>query len=90
MQHTLKTEREFFNAVSRGSKTFEVRKNDRNFKKGDYLKLVQLDKKGIISGKFIVTKVTYVLKDPRFVKKGFAVLGLKFRGQNFGALGFLK
>ena len=38
--HYLKCETEFFQAVERGEKKFEIRKNDRNFKKYDmvYLK----------------------------------------------------
>lgn len=43
MIHALKTEPQFFEAVIDGSKTFEVRKNDRDFRVGDYLALNELD-----------------------------------------------
>ena len=35
--HTLKIETEFFKAVKERRKTFEIRKNDRNFQVGDIL-----------------------------------------------------
>lgn len=39
MIHQLKTESKYFDQIRYGHKTFEVRKNDRNFKVGDYLGL---------------------------------------------------
>lgn len=35
MHHNLKTDSEYFQAVQDGSKTFELRRNDRHFKVGD-------------------------------------------------------
>ena len=39
MIHELKTYSEYFKAVISGEKPFEIRKNDRNFKVGDYIAL---------------------------------------------------
>jgi hypothetical protein len=39
-RHTLKTNRGYFDAVAAGEKTFEVRRNDRGFQKGDVLVLL--------------------------------------------------
>lgn len=39
MIHELKIEPEYLAGISNGSKTFEIRKNDRNFQRGDYLAL---------------------------------------------------
>ena len=40
MIHALKTLPEYFEAVWENKKTFELRKNDRDFKVGDYLALL--------------------------------------------------
>lgn len=39
MIHDLKCWREFFDAIERGDKTFEIRKDDRGFAVGDTLRL---------------------------------------------------
>lgn len=41
--HFLKTHRLYFEAVKRGEKTFEVRKNDRFFQAGDEVYLLNFD-----------------------------------------------
>jgi len=38
-EHTLKTWPAYFDAVKRGEKTFEIRRDDRGFQKGDILVL---------------------------------------------------
>lgn len=43
MTYYLKTIQPFFNDVAFGSKRFEVRKNDRDFKVGDFLVLQEYD-----------------------------------------------
>ncbi len=43
--HELKTWPEPFEAIRRGMKTCEIRKNDRDFKAGDILELVEWDPK---------------------------------------------
>ena len=47
--HTLKLESKFFVDVVRGLKSFEIRKNDRDFNVGDYIILKRYDpKKGYV------------------------------------------
>lgn len=41
--HELKTWKPFFEAVIKGDKTFEMRKDDRGFEVGDNLRLVEVD-----------------------------------------------
>lgn len=89
--HILKVAAPYFDAIVDGSKTFEVRKNDRGFQKGDTLTLWEYDRSPGRCGKFPCEKcdpayvrrtVTYVYAgDPRFgrdggVESGFVVLGL--------------
>lgn len=61
--HTLKTWTEFYQAVICGNKTFEVRKNDRNFQIGDVLNLIEVlpDEKFITTGNQSKFVITYIL-----------------------------
>lgn len=42
-RHFLKIERQFFDAIVAGAKTFEIRRNDRNFQPGQYVLLCEID-----------------------------------------------
>lgn len=44
--HDLKTLPVYFDAVERGEKTFEIRRDDRGFQKGDTVRLFRLDTSG--------------------------------------------
>lgn len=81
MIHQLKTESGFFNSVVNGTKTFEVRDNDRNFKVGDFLALneVSPDEVGNMAetGCCCMVEVVYVLCDERFCLPGKVVLGIR-------------
>lgn len=59
--HYLKTETEYYQAVEKGDKSFEVRKNDRNFKLYDMVYL-QETVKGIRTGRELGGReITYIL-----------------------------
>jgi len=75
--HELKIRPKFFEAVVSGRKTFEIRKNDRNFKVGDCIVLKEYRKEKGYTGKRAMFNITYVMTDNEFVKRGFAVLGIK-------------
>jgi uncharacterized protein YqfB (UPF0267 family) len=76
--HKLKTIPKFFNDILTGVKTFEVRYNDRDFKVGDLLVLREFDDVTLCyTGLFLYKNVTYILDDPRFVKEGFVVMGIR-------------
>lgn len=87
MIHALKTEHELFEDVISGKKPFEVRKNDRDFKVGDFLALneISINEEAPFpvssipthTGRCCLVEVTYILEDTRFAKEGYATLGIR-------------
>lgn len=78
MVHYLKIKPEYYKDVECGLKTFELRKNDRNFQVGDILMLIKLDSEGNETDQVARAKVNYILKDcPQYgLKDGYAILGI--------------
>lgn len=76
--HSLKITPMYFREILTGSKNFEVRYNDRNYKVGDILSLEEFDAKGY-TGKFLNAEITYILNDPAYCKKDYVILGFKLR-----------
>lgn len=73
MQHKLKIWPEYFGPVISGEKTFEVRKNDRDFKIGDTLVLEEyvvdyIWERSYYTGRTVKVEVTYILDGPLAVK----------------------
>ena len=62
MIHELKILPEYFDAVRSREKTFELRKNDRGFKVGDYLHLKEWDGEKY-TGREVTRYVNYILYD---------------------------
>lgn len=77
-EHNLKTHPEYFRDVIRGFKSFEVRKNDRDFQLGDRLLLKEFEPKSkSYTGKEFLFKITYILDGGGFgIKKGFCVMSI--------------
>lgn len=59
--HTLKCHSEYFQAVESGKKTFEVRRNDRDFKVGDQIVLQNMRLDGRFTGDIWEGEITYIL-----------------------------
>lgn len=78
MVHYLKIKPEYYKDVECGLKTFELRKNDRDFQVGDTLMLIKLDDDGNETDQVTRVRVTYILKDcPQYgLKDGYAILGI--------------
>ncbi len=75
MEHRLKIRPEFFQAVTDGRKTFELRKDDRGFSVGDGLILSEWNGDGFTGREFRCV-VDYILKDYDGLSPGYAILGI--------------
>ena len=76
VDHELKILPKYFKPVIEREKTFELRKNDRNFCVGDEFALLEFDGENYTGGVFIAT-IKYVLKDcPEYgLNNGYCIFG---------------
>lgn len=81
MEHELKILPEYFQAVSDGSKTFELRRDDRGFKTGDSLLLREWES-GSYTGRNIHCDVKYVLKGFKGLDPDYAILAISVHCQS--------
>ena len=79
MIHELKILPEYYRAVVERRKTFEVRKNDRNFTVGDRVRLCEYDPAYICkyTGRVWYGRITYILDDPLYCKEGFVIMSIE-------------
>lgn len=86
--HDLKILPLYFEDVCYGNKTFELRKNDRDYKVGDTIRLREYTPSELIeytpfaseyTGRECNRTITYILRDCEKygLKKGFVILGIK-------------
>ena len=74
--HYLKILPEYYRAVERGYKTFEVRYNDRNYQNYDVLHLQECVNE-YYTGREITAEVTFLLDTPDYCKDGFVIMAIK-------------
>ena len=76
--HYLKTETEYFQLQEKGEKTFEVRLNDRDFRKHDIVHLEEVVN-GQYTGRTLPFKeIVYILHGGQFgIEEGYCVLQLR-------------
>ena len=86
VEHKLKTLAPYWDAIHRGEKLFEVRRDDKGFQKGDFLLLQKFDGKYYETEGFEISapiktlrkKITYILTGGQFgIQPGYVVLGLE-------------
>jgi len=75
MRHSLKSLPEFFQPIMDGTKTFEIRLNDRGYQEGDVLWLREWSEKGGYTGSCCLKVVTYLTTFEQ--KDGYVVMGIK-------------
>jgi len=86
MQHQLKIKKCYLIHILEERKTFEVRKNDRDFQSGDTIKFLPLDDEeydlyGICPSPIPAFVITYVLEDVDGLSSGYAVLSIEQQDQ---------
>lgn len=76
MIHELKILPHYFTDVLCGEKTFEIRKNDRPFHKGDLLALNEYDGE-YYTGNSCLVYVDYIMNDAEYCKKDMVIMSIK-------------
>mgnify|MGYP002510655178 CR=1 FL=1 len=76
MAHQIKLGSEFFDDAASGRKDFELRKNDRDYRVGDILEMMEF-KDGRNTGRICRKAVTYILEDFTGLEDGYCIMGCK-------------
>lgn len=72
--HQIKLEAAFFDDVASGRKSFELRKNDRNYKEGDVLEMEEV-KGGAKTGRKCSKRIVYMMENFEGLEDGYCILG---------------
>lgn len=77
--HELKTWKKYFNDVWEYRKFFEIRRNDRDFKVGDFLRLMEYDHETKeFTGRECTVEVKFILHGDTFgVQTGYCVMSIQ-------------
>ncbi len=80
-EHCLKILKQFMPRIRSGQKTFEIRKNDRDYQVGDILRLYEYDPSSSVQWAYegrnpsIIAKVVYMTT--AYQQEGYCVLGIE-------------
>ncbi|WP_373220903.1 ParB/RepB/Spo0J family partition protein [Mediterraneibacter gnavus] len=74
--HEVKLASMFYDDVASGKKTFELRKNDRGYKVGDILHMLEF-KNGKHTGRTIKADIVYMLEEYTGLAEDYCILGIK-------------
>lgn len=74
--HKIRLASNYFEDVAAGVKTFELRKSDRHYRKGDILELMEFTE-GRNTGRLIRAEVTYLLEDYTGLEDGYCIMAIK-------------
>ena len=73
--HSIKIAPMYYHDIVTGRKTFELRKNDRGYRVGDFLELMEF-KAGKTTGRVTYAIITYMLESYTGLKDGYCILGI--------------
>jgi ParB family transcriptional regulator, chromosome partitioning protein len=81
MMHRLKLNTDYYDDSASGIKTFEIRKNDRDYKVGDILELREwiwscFEGKGACTGNVHWKIITYIFEDVKYLPSGYVCLSV--------------
>ena len=74
--HSIKLASNYYNDVVSGRKSFELRKNDRGYREGHKLELLEFAD-GRHTGRVIRADIVYMLEDYTGLEEGFCILGIR-------------
>ena len=74
--HQIRLAAMFFDDIVSGRKPFELRKNDREYKEGDILEMLEFQD-GKNTGRVVKVLVTYLLEDYTGLVEGYCIMGTK-------------
>lgn len=74
--HEVKLAAMYYDDVKDGKKTFELRKNDRNYKEGDKLHMLEF-KDGRHTGRTISADIVYLMEEYTGLTEGYCILGIR-------------
>lgn len=79
--HQIRLGASFFADVCSGKKSFELRKNDRDYKKGDIIEMMEF-KDGKNTGRTVRVLVTYILEDYTGLEDGYCIMATCLLNEN--------
>lgn len=87
--HKLKLQKQYWDSINEGTKTCEVRLNDRDFQKGDFIEFEEVPGEVLYVCGFEVStmpspymfEITHIQHHPDFLVKGYCVLSIKKGGK---------
>lgn len=74
--HQIRLSAQYFDDVCSGKKSFEFRKNDRNYKVGDILEMMEF-KEGRNTGRMVKVLVTYLLDGYTGMEDDYCIMSIK-------------
>ena len=75
-EHKIKLSSKYFDDVKSGRKSFEIRKNDRNYRVNDILIMQEYTESGEYTDRYIEAVIIYIL-ECNYLKDGYVALGIE-------------